>query len=109
MKLDIVAPKFKRSVAEMEEDVATLITEGRLAARIDTCKGIVTKRRVDVRAQTFEKVLAIGEQYTRDTKALALRISLTRHGVVIKAKQASKASSSSSSHLGRGRPSAGGS
>ena len=80
----------------MEEDICALITDGRLVARIDTTLGIVAKRRTDVRAETFTKVLAMGDRYLRDTKALALRISLTRHDVVIKKERKEKAAA----HLG---------
>lgn len=96
VQLSVVAAKFQRSVAEMEEDLAVLITDGRLVARIDTTLGIVAKRPADVRAETYATVIAMGDRYLRDTKALALRISLTRHDVVIKKERKEKAAA----HLG---------
>jgi COP9 signalosome complex subunit 1 len=71
-------------VAAMEREVSILIAEGRIHARVDSHAKVLYARRANVRKATFKKALGLGDKYVRDTKALILRLTLTRNDIVVK-------------------------
>eukprot|EP00798_Chlamydomonas_sp_ICE-L_P013423 gene13423-19280_t len=77
--LPTMAAAFNTSVSELEKELASLIMEGQVQARIDSHNKVLYARLADVRSQTFQRVLACGEQYVRETKAMLLRANLMKH------------------------------
>lgn len=66
----------------LEKELASLIMDGQIQARIDSQAEVLYARHADVRAQTFARVLATGESYIRESKALLLRASLIKHELI---------------------------
>jgi hypothetical protein len=52
----------------LDKELASLIMDGQIAARIDSGAGVLYARHADARSQTFSRVLATCEDYIRDTK-----------------------------------------
>ena len=57
---------------------------GQIPARIDSHNKVLHARHADQRTATFQKALAMGDEYVRDSMALLLRINLMRHDFVVK-------------------------
>lgn len=57
-----------------------------LLVRMGWAWQVLYARHDDQRSATFRKVLSMGEDYMRDTKALLLRINLMRHDFILKAR-----------------------
>ncbi|KAL1498555.1 hypothetical protein AB1Y20_013874 [Prymnesium parvum] len=79
-----MAAAFQFEVNELERNLASLISSGQIEARIDSHHKVLYARHDDQRSATFRKVLSMGEDYMRDTKALLLRINLMRHDFILK-------------------------
>lgn len=79
LRLDAMAAGLGCGRAEAEAEAAALIGEGHIQARIDAGAGLLLARTADARKLAFERALAAGEAYLRDTKALLLRASLLEH------------------------------
>jgi COP9 signalosome complex subunit 1 len=79
-----MASAFKTSVAGLEKELAALITENQIQARIDSHNKILYARHADQRNATFQRVLQTGSDLQRETKALLLRANLMRHDFVMK-------------------------
>ncbi|KAG1663636.1 hypothetical protein FOA52_011691 [Chlamydomonas sp. UWO 241] len=80
--LMVMAESFNTSATKLEKEVAGLIIEGKVHARIDSHRKVLHASHADVRGQTFQQVLSAGEAYLRDTKAMLLRASLIKHDFV---------------------------
>jgi len=108
-----MAEAFNTPVMELEKELATLIMAGQIPARIDSHNKVLHARHADQRTATFQKALAMGDDYVRDSMALLLRINLMRHDFVVKgqAGDAGGGASKSSRHgqerhaVDRGTPS----
>jgi COP9 signalosome complex subunit 1 len=79
-----MATAFNVAVVELEKELAALIMAGAIPARIDSQSKVLYARHADQRHATFEKALAMGEAYMRNTKALLLRINLLRADFAVK-------------------------
>jgi COP9 signalosome complex subunit 1 len=79
-----MATVFNVEVGELEKELAALIMAGAIPARIDSQSKVLYARHADQRHATFEKALAMGETYMRNTKALLLRINLLRADFAVK-------------------------
>jgi len=79
-----MAEAFNFQVDQLESELAKLIGTGQIPARIDSHNKLLYARHDDQRSATFQKALAMGEDYMRDTKALLLRINMMRNDFVVK-------------------------
>ncbi|GIL49002.1 hypothetical protein Vafri_5484 [Volvox africanus] len=79
VNLAAMAVAFNTAVGELEKQLAGLIMDGAISARIDSATKVLYASKADLRATTFAKVLAAGEAYCRDTRALLLRANLVQH------------------------------
>ena len=79
-----MADAFNTPVMELEKELAALIMAGQIAARIDSHNKVLHARHADQRTASFQKALAMGDEYVRDSMALLLRINLMRHEFVVK-------------------------
>ncbi len=84
VRLDDMAAALNTSVPALDKELAGLIQENVIAARIDNGARILYARHADARQSTFVRTLAAGDAYLRDTKALLVRASLMQHDVVQK-------------------------
>mmetsp|Transcript_5331 Transcript_5331/g.11649 ORF Transcript_5331/g.11649 Transcript_5331/m.11649 type:complete len:465 (+) Transcript_5331:170-1564(+) len=82
--LNTMAVAFNSTVAELEKELASLIMDNAVQARIDSHSKVLYARHADVRGQTFQRVMSVGEAYLRETKALLLRANLLQHDFVHK-------------------------
>jgi len=80
--LSTMASALNTTVAALDKELAAGIADGRIAARIDARAGVLYARHADARRATFQRALAAGAAYERDTKALLVRASLMQHDVV---------------------------
>eukprot|EP00741_Cyanophora_paradoxa_P023644 tig00021608_g22838.t1 len=89
--LNTMAEAFNSRVTDLEKEIAALITEGHIQARIDSHNKVLYARHSDQRASTFQRAGAMGADYLRSTKALLLRVNLARHNFSVRAPSASPA------------------
>mmetsp|Transcript_37463 Transcript_37463/g.60668 ORF Transcript_37463/g.60668 Transcript_37463/m.60668 type:complete len:389 (-) Transcript_37463:225-1391(-) len=85
--LSTMAEAFNTTVTNLEHEVAHLIMENQIQARIDSHNKILYARHADQRAATFQKALSTGQDYIRSTKALLLRVNLLKHNFTVKPPQ----------------------
>ncbi|CAL1379373.1 unnamed protein product [Linum trigynum] len=77
--LNMMANAFKTTVAGLEKELATLITDNQIQARIDSHNKILYARHADQRNATFQRVLQTGSEFDRDVRAMLLRANLVKH------------------------------
>jgi COP9 signalosome complex subunit 1 len=84
--LNVMARSFDTSVKDLENELAKLITEKEIQARIDSSKKIlrVSEHQQDQRKVVFDKTIATGEDYQRASNALLLRLSLIKADMIVK-------------------------
>ena len=80
-----MAQAFNTDVPALEKELSSLIVEGVIQARIDSHNKRLIARQTDDRSVTFERALAAGEQFHRDSKSLLVRVNLIRSDFYIKA------------------------
>uniref|UniRef100_A0A0E0M9W1 PCI domain-containing protein n=1 Tax=Oryza punctata TaxID=4537 RepID=A0A0E0M9W1_ORYPU len=78
--LNRVAPEFKTSAPLLEKELAALITENKIQARIDSHNKILYAIRADERNETFRRVLQTCSEFERGVKSILLRANLLKHG-----------------------------
>lgn len=80
----LMASAFNVGVDGLEQELAKLIMAGQIKARIDSQAKVLHKRASDQRTATFSTAIKMGEEYTRDMRALLLRINLMRADFIVK-------------------------
>jgi len=87
-----MAATFSCPVEDLEKDLARLIQNKEIKARIDSHNKILYARVVDQRTNTFEKIIRFGDEFVRETESNILRMNLLKHqkDFVIKAKKSKK-------------------
>jgi hypothetical protein len=83
--LRAMAAAFAMGYEEAAGAVADLIQRGWVAGRIDAREHTFRRHTADARADALEKLTAVGKVFVADTRALLLRASLVKHGVVVRA------------------------
>lgn len=73
-----MAAAFNTTLAELESDVAALILESTIKARIDSQNQRLYVKSVDQRTNTFEQTLQIGDEFVTNTQLALLRINMFR-------------------------------
>ncbi|KAL0477532.1 COP9 signalosome complex subunit 1 [Acrasis kona] len=74
-----MAKVFNTSVVDLEKEVATLIQEKQIKARIDSHNKILYARMTDQRNNTFQRVIDLGDSYIHDTENNILRMNIMKH------------------------------
>ncbi|KAI5010778.1 hypothetical protein ZWY2020_012915 [Hordeum vulgare] len=74
-----MASAFNSSVSMLEKELAALITENKIQARIDSHNKILYARHADQRNATFQRALQTGNEFERDIKAMLLRANIIKH------------------------------
>ncbi|XVF79985.1 hypothetical protein PTKIN_Ptkin15bG0034200 [Pterospermum kingtungense] len=83
--LRMMADAFKTSVAGLEKELETLITDNQIQARIDSHNKILYARHANQRNATFQRALQIGNEFDRDVRAMLLRANLLKHDYNLRA------------------------
>lgn len=79
-----MAASFSTHVGGLEKELATLIMENQIQARIDSHNKILYARHADQRNATFQRALQAGGDFQRETQAMLLRANLLRSEFVSK-------------------------
>lgn len=74
-----MATVFSTNVENIEKEVAALIRDKSIKARIDSHNKILYARMTDERNNTYQKVMEFGDSYIRETEAYILRMNMLRH------------------------------
>eukprot|EP00250_Pteridium_aquilinum_P024369 c28980_g1_i1 orf=202-1587(-) len=82
--LNRMADAFKTTVAGLEKELAALIMENQIQARIDSHNKILHARHADQRNGTFQRAIQTGSEFERDTRAMLVRANLLKHDIVIR-------------------------
>jgi len=82
--LSAMATAFNTTVAGLEKELAKLIMEGAISARIDSHNKRLYARHTDQRSSTFQNALRMGDEYQRNASALLLRVNMMRNDFVVK-------------------------
>ncbi|KAK8711246.1 hypothetical protein V6N13_146534 [Hibiscus sabdariffa] len=75
----MMADAFKTSVAGLEKELESLITDNQIQARIDSHNKILYARHADQRNATFQRVLQTGNEFDWDVRTMLLRANLLKH------------------------------
>ncbi|CAE1154959.1 GPS1 [Acanthosepion pharaonis] len=78
-----MAEAFNTNVKDLEDELMQLILEGQINARIDSHNKILYAKDIDQRSSTFEKSIAMGQEYERRTKAMILRSALIKYHLLV--------------------------
>lgn len=73
-----MATAFNTTLAELESDVAALILDSTIKARIDSQNQRLYVKSLDQRTNTFEQTLQIGDEFVVNTQLALLRINMFR-------------------------------
>jgi COP9 signalosome complex subunit 1 len=84
VSLSAMADAFNTNLPGLERELAKLIMEGSIQARIDSHNKILYARQTDQRSATFQNALKMGEEYERNTKSMLLRMNLMRNDFSVK-------------------------
>ncbi|VAH17106.1 unnamed protein product [Triticum turgidum subsp. durum] len=77
--LNLMAVAFQTSVSLLEKELAALITDNKIQARIDSHNKILYASHADQRNGTFQRALQTGIEFERDVKSMLLRANLLKH------------------------------
>jgi len=88
--LNTMAASFNTSVQGLEKELAKLIMEGTIPARIDSHNKRLYARTIEQRTATFERALGMGDEYSDNTQALLLRMNLMRAEISVKPQRQDK-------------------
>jgi len=75
---------FQTPLVDLEKELAKLIADGVIAARIDSHNKRLVAKHQDERAATFQTTLASGQEFATATRAMLLRVNLVRANFVVK-------------------------
>eukprot|EP01006_Ploeotia_vitrea_P059358 TRINITY_DN71_c0_g1_i1.p1 TRINITY_DN71_c0_g1~~TRINITY_DN71_c0_g1_i1.p1 ORF type:complete len:437 (+),score=42.18 TRINITY_DN71_c0_g1_i1:46-1356(+) len=84
--LNKMASAFNTTVPALEKELATLI-QGGVQARIDSHNKILYARRDNQRVLTFEKVIASGRDFVKETEANVRRLNMLKTDFSVRAPQ----------------------
>uniref|UniRef100_A0A0X3PWJ8 PCI domain-containing protein n=2 Tax=Schistocephalus solidus TaxID=70667 RepID=A0A0X3PWJ8_SCHSO len=82
--LNMMARAFATTVAELENELAKLIQDGSIKARIDSHRQLLCALNVDQRCSTFANAIRIADECHLRCQAAILRSNLIRHGLAAK-------------------------
>lgn len=82
--LNRMATAFNTNVSGLEKELARLIMDNSIQARIDSHKKVLHARTADARNTTFTRALALGQEYEETTRAMLLRVNLLRNDVMVR-------------------------
>jgi len=87
VKMADMAHAFNLEIAVLEKELASLIADNKIQARIDAHEKVLYAKNPDQRLNTYEKAINVSNAYIRDTRSLLLRMSLVKQNFVIRPKK----------------------
>ncbi|KAI8611296.1 26S proteasome subunit RPN7-domain-containing protein [Chytriomyces sp. MP71] len=78
-----MSTQFGGSVSQLETEIAQLIGEGIVKARIDSHNKVLRVNKRDDRASLFDKTLQMGQEYAKQVQFVLLRTSLMRQDLYV--------------------------
>jgi len=85
--LQKMATAFQTTVPALEKELAKLITSNEILARIDSFNKRLVARQVTTRTEAYVKTIETGENFQTNSRALLLRVNLTRNNFMVKPPQ----------------------
>ncbi|CAG8535831.1 18266_t:CDS:2, partial [Racocetra persica] len=82
-----MAQSFGTTVPKLERELAKLITENHIQARIDSHKKILCAKQQDHRSGIFHKSLKMGDDFEQSTNAMLLRMNLLKMNLIVQTSQ----------------------
>jgi len=82
--LQKMAGAFQTTVPALEKELAKLIVTNEISARIDSFNKRLVARQVTTRTHAFDKTVETGENFQTNSRALLLRVNLTRNNFMVK-------------------------
>lgn len=82
--LRLMAGSFNTSVASLEDELMTLILEGKIQARIDSHNKVLYAQDTDQRSVTFEKAIEMASLYEERARMMILRSAILKAKVMVK-------------------------
>ncbi|CAH8545614.1 unnamed protein product [Schistosoma turkestanicum] len=82
--LNLMAKAFDTNVASLENELAVLIQDGSIKARIDSHKQLLRVLDVDQRCLTFSRAIRLVDEYKNRTHSMILRMALARQKLTVK-------------------------
>jgi len=82
--LRLMAGSFNTSVASLEDELMTLILEGKIQARIDSHNKVLYAQDTDQRSVTFEKAIEMAALYEERARMMILRSAVLKGKVMVK-------------------------
>eukprot|EP00735_Rhodelphis_limneticus_P008932 TRINITY_DN2398_c0_g1::TRINITY_DN2398_c0_g1_i1::g.20633::m.20633 TRINITY_DN2398_c0_g1::TRINITY_DN2398_c0_g1_i1::g.20633 ORF type:complete len:482 (-),score=118.26,sp/P45432/CSN1_ARATH/54.00/9e-147,RPN7/PF10602.4/3.8e-54,RPN7/PF10602.4/3.9e+03,PCI/PF01399.22/2.7e-15,Crust_neurohorm/PF01147.12/1.3,Crust_neurohorm/PF01147.12/1.3e+03,Crust_neurohorm/PF01147.12/1.4e+02 TRINITY_DN2398_c0_g1_i1:136-1518(-) len=76
-----MAAAFNTDVLSLEKELAVLIMDNQIKAKIDSHNKILYARHADQRNDMYESALHVAQDYLDNSKAMLLRVSIMRHGL----------------------------
>lgn len=77
--LNMMANAFKTTVAGLQKELESLITDNQIQARIDSHNKVLYARHADLRNATFQRALENGRDFDRDLQSMFLRSCLLKY------------------------------
>jgi len=84
VRIPHIAKMFDVEVQVMEAQLANLIADGQIEARIDSTNKVVYARSADARSSTFQHALSVGSSYSRNVRSLLMRMSLAEQDISVR-------------------------
>ncbi|KDO34257.1 hypothetical protein SPRG_19085 [Saprolegnia parasitica CBS 223.65] len=78
-----MADAFNTTPESLEDELRDLILRGKIHARIDSHNMVLLAHEADMRAKAYANALAVGRQYTADTKAALFRMNLIKNNIAV--------------------------
>lgn len=82
--LENMARAFNTDVDALEKEIANLIANGQIHARVDSHNKLLYSRGINQRSSTFQRVVKAGKDCLRDSQAILLRARLLESGLISK-------------------------
>merc|ERR1712156_906193 len=82
--LRLMASSFNTSVAALEDELMTLILDGKIQARIDSHNKVLFAQDTDQRSVTFEKAIEMAHLYEERARIMILRSAILKSKLVVK-------------------------
>ncbi|TPX48081.1 hypothetical protein SeLEV6574_g02253 [Synchytrium endobioticum] len=79
-----MAAAFNTNIIKLEPEIAVLIQENAVQARIDSHNKVLRVKKTDQRTKIFEKSLEMGADYEKQTKYMLLRMRLIKSDLIVR-------------------------
>lgn len=82
--LRLMASSFNTTVSSLEDELMSLILEGKIQARIDSHNKVLFAQDIDQRSVTFERAIQMGKLYQERSRMMILRSAILKNNIVVK-------------------------